>query len=79
MQRYGPSGRVELCSAKALSVFVVATGVVGAILATAGENAIGGAFIGVTWLIAVSAIFRAASAGRAGRRWRESKHSDSTP
>jgi hypothetical protein len=78
MQRYGSQGYVELCSARALGVFVVAVGTIGVALAITGEKAIAVGFFVLAWLTVAAVVWRCSSAGRAGRRWRDSIRSEDT-
>lgn len=70
-QKYGPTGAVRICSARAIQVYMLAIFIAGIGCAVARLNLAAGLCIAGMFFLAVLALARLWSAARAGRRWRE--------
>ena len=79
IQKYGPDGFVQLCSARALQVFVLAACVVGVPLGIVGEDTGAVLCFALVSLVVVAGMLRCISAGRAGRQWRSSSTNGVSP
>jgi hypothetical protein len=70
-QKYGPTGAVRICSARAIEVYMFVIFVAGVCCAVARLNLASGLCFAVMFILVVLALARLWSAARAGRRWRE--------
>jgi hypothetical protein len=68
--RYGPAGMAKLCAGRAMSTYLLLTGVCGVVSAVSGVGVVAVLFFGAQCLLLVLAIWRLRAAAKLGYAWR---------
>lgn|GEM_PF-4496944 len=73
LSKYGVEGTVRLCSGRAINLYVALVGIVAVAFAVGGLGVVALPLFSLMALLLILVLLRAASATRAGRRWRSAR------